>query len=165
VQAVVAEHDELVKRRRSRAAKQRIEALYDLFVSRTPSIVALNRWLAPPAKALTDFKLYMLHGALTLAIADRDENVAAGDRARIPPWVPKALGLDSVQVEALLDRTMSGESMSEGRGPSSAAIELLGELGRFGSERTIWRRVSSHRESVGEDTPRPHRPRRPVPTR
>lgn len=155
------EHDKLV-RQRGAASKRRLSALYTLFENgKSPSIVKLKKWLVPPTpKQLTDFKFYKLHKALDAAIAAHHEGTE--DPKPLPTWVHRALGMQAAEVVRLIEATPEGEALSEGRGPSAAATELLAGLLRFGGARTIWRRVERHRKSIGEETPRPHRPRRPV---
>jgi hypothetical protein len=168
-QAIEAEHDNLIAQRHSRSARRRLESLYELFAMGTPSQAALNRWLAPPArKSLTDFKLYMLHRALTIEISLRisDEADAWETGPPLPLWAHLAVGLTPSELAARVADACDGAAIADGRGPSAAAVDLLVTFARFGRERTIWRAVERHRKQLGRPTPRPNRRRGvPVPSR
>jgi len=173
---VIAKHDDFVKqlamrtpkpdaKRRAAFADRRLVQLYVLFGRKTPPIKHLAQWLAAPRPgAIDDFKFFLLHRALTTAIelASADDGLTSHCLSR---WMYASLKQPVESIDKAIGLAATeGDAMSDGRGPSVAAVEMLDELG-FGSERTIWRRLERHRKSIGEATPRPHRPRRPVPRR
>lgn len=166
---VIDRHDELVQRAGNgdKVARRRLTALYKLFAGTSaPSLKKLNDWLKPPMdRPLSDFMLFLVHRALAAQIEDRVR--PDWEPVELPTWVPAALRMDLHAVNRLIDDAGKGDAMQDGRGPSTAAVEALAKLGRFGASRSIWRSIERYRKAKSLPVRRPHRPARsraPVPS-
>jgi hypothetical protein len=152
-------------------ARRRLHSLYELFARGTPSQSVLRSWLEPKreTKSFLEFKLFRVHRALATAIDLRARPARFGEPHELPLWLGPALRMNASEVEAFVSKATGAPAMRDGAGPSKAAVEALEELGRFGSERTIWRAIAAHRKKRGLVTRRPHRSarktRQPVPAR
>ncbi len=172
---IVAEEERLIRAKRKNEidAERRLNRLYQLFNDETgsPSLAAMKQWVERrPSPLKLGFQLYTINRWLVAEIEERLPSSMGWDAGPPSEWIAQALGTSVADADALVDEAVKQVATPGGPNAAEAAILLLAETGRFDKKRTIYRRIADYRRSIGEPSPRPHRPprrkrARPVPAR